>query len=84
MGYDCPAVSNVVLTMPIGSVTLFEQLVGRASRGPATGGTAQSKIWQLDDHLTIHDYPKSYSRYREFDWSNSVMAHGHEGCRDLM
>lgn len=67
-GYDCPAVSNVVLSMPIGSPILFEQIIGRVSRGPKMGGDAIGTVWQIDNNLAIHGMPSSYHRYRDFDW----------------
>jgi DNA repair protein RadD len=67
-GYDCPAIDHVILTMPIGSPILFEQIVGRASRGPLVGGNEAATIWQIDDNLAIHGRPASYHRYRDFDW----------------
>jgi DNA repair protein RadD len=67
-GYDCPAVSAVVLTSPIRSSILFEQIVGRASRGPAVGGAAESTVIQLDDHLALHGLPESYHRYENYEW----------------
>ena len=68
-GYDCPAVSDVVLGGQVGSPILFEQIVGRAARGPLTGGNAYSRIWQFDDHLTLHGLPQSYYRYKDYLWS---------------
>jgi len=73
-GYDCPAVSDVLLLSPIGSPILFEQIVGRAARGPKTGGSAVARVWEFDDHLTQHGFPSSYYRYRDYDWSRSVTA----------
>lgn len=67
-GFDCPAVSSVVLAAPVGSAILFEQIVGRASRGPKMGGADRSTIWQLDNNLGIHGYPESYHRYEDYDW----------------
>jgi len=67
-GYDCPAVSDVVLGARVGSPILFEQMVGRAARGPLTGGDSTATIWQFEDHLAIHGLPQSYYRYRDFDW----------------
>jgi superfamily II DNA or RNA helicase len=67
-GYDCPAVSDVVLGSRVGSAILFEQIVGRAARGPMTGGSRVARVWQFDDHLGIHGLPQSYYRYRDFDW----------------
>lgn len=70
-GYDCPAVSDVVIIPRIGSAILFEQMVGRAARGPRTGGTAKARIWQFHDHLAIHGLPSSYYRYKDFGWTSS-------------
>jgi DNA repair protein RadD len=67
-GYDCPAVSDVVLTSKVGSPILFEQMVGRAARGPQTGGDPKATVWQFDDHLAVHGLPQSYYRYRDFEW----------------
>ena len=67
-GYDCPAVQNVVLTVPIRSAIQFEQIIGRASRGPAMGGNAIATVWQFEDHLSLHGLPASYHRYEDFDW----------------
>jgi DNA repair protein RadD len=68
-GYDCPAVSNVFLTARVTSPILFEQMVGRAARGPRTGGSRRSNIWQFEDHLTIHGLPQSYYRYLDYEWN---------------
>lgn len=67
-GYDCPAVTDVVLGTRIGSAILFEQMVGRAARGPLTGGANLARVWEFDDHLSIHGLPQSYYRYRDFEW----------------
>lgn len=68
-GYDCPAVSDVVVIPRVSSAILFEQMVGRAARGPRTGGSGLSTIWQFDDHLAIHGLPQSYYRYKDYEWS---------------
>lgn len=67
-GYDCPAISDLILAGPITSTIQFEQIVGRAARGPRTGGAGISNIWEFDDHLAAHGLPQSYYRYRDFDW----------------
>ena len=67
-GYDCPATKHVVLSVPIGSPILFEQIVGRVSRGPAVGGNRVGTVWEIDDNLKIHGLPTSYYRYRDIDW----------------
>ena len=68
-GYDCPSVEHVVLTVPIGSAVLFEQIIGRVTRGPRVGGTTKGTVWQVDNNLAIHGYPSSYYRFRDFDWT---------------
>ena len=69
-GYDCPAVRHVILATRIGSPILFEQIVGRASRGPLVGGHARSTVWQIEDHLAVHGLPQSYYRYSDYDWKH--------------
>ncbi len=68
-GYDCPAVSDLVLATEVRSPILFEQMVGRAARGPSTGGSSLARIWEFDDHLALHGLPSSYYRYRDYDWA---------------
>ena len=67
-GYDCPAVSDVLILSRISSPILFEQMVGRAARGPKTGGSRIATIWDYDNHLDLHGRPRSYYRYRDYDW----------------
>ena len=69
-GYDCPSVRHVILAARIGAPILFEQIVGRASRGPRVGGHARSTVWQVEDHLAAHGLPQSYYRYSDHDWEN--------------
>ena len=68
-GYDCPAVSDVLILSRIGSPILFEQIVGRAARGPKTGGSRTATIWDFDDHLSLHGRPSSYYRYLDYYWT---------------
>jgi superfamily II DNA or RNA helicase len=68
-GYDCPAVTDVIIQTKITSSVLFEQIVGRAARGPLTGGSVIGTVWQFEDHLALHGLPQSYYRYRDYDWS---------------
>lgn len=71
-GYDCPAVSDVLILGRVGSPIQFEQIVGRAARGPKTGGSRVATIWDFDEHLKIHGLPNSYYRYRDYDWRNKT------------
>ena len=69
-GYDCPTVRHVILATTIQSAIMFEQIVGRASRGPLVGGSAKSTVWQFEDHLAVHGLPQSYYRYSDYDWQD--------------
>lgn len=68
-GYDCPAVTDVMIMGRVGSPIVFEQMVGRAARGPRTGGTSIANVWQFYDHLDIHGLPSSYYRYKDEGWN---------------
>lgn len=70
-GYDCPAVSHVVLGAKVSSPIQFEQIVGRGARGPRTGGSKVGMIHQIHDHLDLHGLPSSYYRFSSFDWHGS-------------
>jgi DNA repair protein RadD len=70
VGYDCPAVTDVVIQNKISSLILFEQIVGRAARGPLTGGSRVASVWEFEDHLALHGLPQSYYRYRDYDWTS--------------
>jgi DNA repair protein RadD len=67
-GYDCPAVSDVILGAEVRSPILFEQIVGRVTRGPAVGGAATSTVWEFESHLDLHGIPSSYYRFLDYDW----------------
>lgn len=67
-GYDLPALDAIVLTVPVASPILFEQMVGRVSRGPASGGTETGLVVDIDDHLALHGLPQSYHRFEDYEW----------------
>ena len=68
-GYDCPAVSDVVLASPLRSAILWEQVLGRVSRGPSVGGTEVGRVWELDDHRSMHSKVLSSARFLGDLWS---------------
>jgi superfamily II DNA or RNA helicase len=67
-GYDCPSITDVVLASPIRSPILWEQILGRVSRGPNVGGTKVGYVWELDDHRAMHADVMSYARYLGEVW----------------
>ena len=43
-GFDAPKTSYCIIEREVGSLGLFSQMVGRALRGPAAGGTSKAQI----------------------------------------
>jgi superfamily II DNA or RNA helicase len=68
-GYDCKSITDVVLATPVRSAVLWEQIVGRVSRGPAVGGTDVGVVWEIDDHRRMHGELLSYARYLGELWA---------------
>jgi DNA repair protein RadD len=48
-GFDAPIVNCVFITRPTDSLVLFSQMVGRALRGPKSGGSKFAKIVTVND-----------------------------------
>jgi superfamily II DNA or RNA helicase len=65
VGADIPSADLAILTVPIGSPIMFEQIVGRVSRGIAVGGTEHAVVAEFDDHRSMHGNLKSYARFEE-------------------
>jgi DNA repair protein RadD len=63
VGADFPFADAVVLTVPISSAVMFEQIVGRISRGPAVGGTLEALLCDFDGHLRKFGGLQSYARF---------------------
>lgn len=49
-GIDVPAIRTVCLARPTSSEILVRQMIGRALRGPAAGGTAEAFLVSFEDH----------------------------------
>ena len=50
-GIDLPKVDKLIITRPIGSQVLYEQIIGRALRGPKNGGNEKNIILNIKDNL---------------------------------
>ena len=48
-GFDAPATSATLIARPTRSLVLYSQMVGRAIRGPRSGGNAQAEIVTVVD-----------------------------------
>jgi len=48
-GFDAPQTSAVVISRPTKSLILYSQMIGRALRGPAAGGSSTAKIIAIRD-----------------------------------
>ena len=53
-GVDLPLTSAVVVGKPTKSHTLLQQMIGRALRGPKSGGSKTADIWILADDSYAH------------------------------
>lgn len=51
-GVDVPAIRTVFLARPTSSEILVRQMIGRALRGPAAGGTPEAFLVSFEDHWT--------------------------------
>src|SRR5690606_5779319 len=49
-GVDVPAIRTVFLARPTQSEILLRQMIGRALRGPAAGGTPEAFLVSFEDH----------------------------------
>jgi len=50
-GIDCPMADGAMITYPIASRNRVAQIIGRISRGPATGGSASARLLCADRML---------------------------------
>lgn len=48
-GFDAPKTRCVIIARPTTSLVLYSQMVGRAMRGPRTGGNPRSEIYTIAD-----------------------------------
>lgn len=58
-GFDAPKTNVAFITRPTNSVVLYSQMIGRATRGPAVRGNAESKV------ITVKDQIPGFSSIRE-------------------
>ena len=63
-GFDAPKTDVAVIARPTNSLTLFSQMVGRATRGLNAGGTEQADIYIIKDTLPgLRDMSKAFSHW---------------------
>jgi DNA repair protein RadD len=67
-GIDIPTLKAVALLTQIGSPILYEQILGRISRGVAVGGQERTLVLDAFDHYQIHGDASSYSRFLPIAW----------------
>lgn len=71
-GFDAPHTRCVVIARPTTSLVLYSQMVGRALRGPRTGGNATAEIFTVvDTNLPgFGSMTDAFANWEEL-WSNS-------------
>jgi len=50
-GFDAPRTNVAIIARPTNSLVLYSQMVGRATRGPAVKGNAESTVFTVTDAL---------------------------------
>lgn len=50
-GFDAPKTNTAIIARPTNSLTLFSQMVGRATRGLRAGGNAECDVYVINDAL---------------------------------
>jgi superfamily II DNA or RNA helicase len=60
-GVEVPSIQSVFLTRPTTSEILMRQMIGRALRGPAVGGSEHAYLVSFEDHWdTFRDWDSSF------------------------
>ena len=69
-GFDAPETDAVVVARPTKSATLYAQMIGRALRGPKSGGTITAFIYNFSDQQ-LKDYNDLVLLFEAFErsWS---------------
>lgn len=65
-GVDVPSIDCVVIARPTTSLVLYSQMVGRALRGPAMGGTESAEIITVAD-IDLKGYGSVIEAYKNWD-----------------
>ncbi len=68
-GVDCPAAEAAVLTCPVLGRSRFQQMIGRVLRGPALGGTEESRVWGIEGSQALLDRRLRSTEFRLQGWS---------------
>jgi DNA repair protein RadD len=74
-GFDVPKLDTVFIARPVNSPVLFNQMLGRGSRGLRVGGTSNFNLYQIIDKITSKfiDFDP-YEQYRlwDEDWEREI------------
>ena len=65
-GFDAPKIENVMIARPTTSAVLYEQMIGRGTRGPLNGGTPHCLIIDVKDNIENFGEQMAYTRYLEY------------------
>ncbi|RRJ84381.1 DEAD/DEAH box helicase [Aestuariirhabdus litorea] len=69
-GFDAPKTDVAIIARPTNSLTLFSQMVGRATRGVNAGGTEFADIYVIKDTMPgLRDMSKTFKHWDEC-WGN--------------
>lgn len=70
-GFDAPETRAVVITRPVFSPGLYQQMIGRGLRGPKNGGTQRCLIVDVADNIVAYEKKLAF-RHFEHLWQHPV------------
>lgn len=74
-GVDLPCIDTVFLTRPTNSEILMRQMIGRALRGPASGGAEKAYLVSFEDHWsTFRDWDSPFALVPDIEAAASPEA----------
>ena len=75
-GFDAPRTNTAIIARPTNSLTLFSQMVGRATRGIKAGGNKECDIYVINDALPgFRDMAQAF-RHWDDAWNEEDLENG--------
>ena len=74
-GFDAPRTRCAIIARPTKSLVLYSQMVGRAMRGPRSGGNAKSEILTVVD-INLPGFGSMADAFTNWEelWSNNPQS----------
>jgi len=76
-GFDAPGARAVVISRPVFSTNLYQQIIGRGLRGPANGGKDECLIVDVADNFLHFDGQLAFHHF-DYLWETPMQSAAHE------